>query len=179
MRGGVKKPGTVGQGRKTAGHAREAERERKRVIPQAESPGSGQGRVADAATQAKGGLFPPQETGAGQGGVVIQLGKPIAGRASLRQVQMPAVFEGGDFTVWIEHALIIISAEENMAKHQTEERMGHLRTTVELEPGEKLALCRCFKSGDFPFCDGTHKTLESNVGPVLVSVVKEEKNIAG
>jgi CDGSH-type Zn-finger protein len=62
-----------------------------------------------------------------------------------------------------------------MAKHQTIDRMGHLRTAIELEPGEKVALCRCFKSGDFPFCDGTHKTLESNVGPVVVSAPKSEE----
>jgi CDGSH-type Zn-finger protein len=62
-----------------------------------------------------------------------------------------------------------------MAKHQTIDRMGHLRTTVELEPGEKVALCRCFKSGDFPFCDGTHKTLESNIGPVVVSAPEPEE----
>jgi CDGSH-type Zn-finger protein len=63
-----------------------------------------------------------------------------------------------------------------MPEHSTEERMGHLRTEVKLEAGEKVALCRCLKSGNFPFCDGTHKTLENNAGPVIVSAPpKEEK----
>lgn len=55
-----------------------------------------------------------------------------------------------------------------MATHSTEERSGHLRTTVQLEPGEQAALCRCFKSKKFPFCDGTHRQEPSNVGPVIV-----------
>jgi len=60
-----------------------------------------------------------------------------------------------------------------MAEHTTENRAGHLRTTIYLEPGEVVALCRCFKSKDFPFCDGTHKTLDSEVGPVIVHALKE------
>jgi CDGSH-type Zn-finger protein len=56
-----------------------------------------------------------------------------------------------------------------MAEHKTEERNGHLRTEITLEPGERVALCRCFKSGNFPFCDGTHKTLPENVGPAIVA----------
>jgi CDGSH-type Zn-finger protein len=62
-----------------------------------------------------------------------------------------------------------------MPEHTTEDRNGHLRTEVRLANGEKVALCRCFASGDFPFCDGTHKTLDSTVGPVIVSAPKEEK----
>ncbi len=44
-----------------------------------------------------------------------------------------------------------------MATHETEERNGKLRTVMKLEPGERVALCRCMRSKDFPFCDGTHK----------------------
>jgi|GEM_PF-425411 len=55
-----------------------------------------------------------------------------------------------------------------MAKVTSEEQNGHLRTIVELEPGEQVSLCRCWKSGKFPFCDGTHKTLEGSVGSVRV-----------
>jgi CDGSH-type Zn-finger protein len=62
-----------------------------------------------------------------------------------------------------------------MPEHTTEERNGHLRTEVKLANGEKVALCRCFKSADFPFCDGTHKTLDSTVGPVIVSAPKDQK----
>jgi CDGSH-type Zn-finger protein len=44
-----------------------------------------------------------------------------------------------------------------MAIHETEERNGKLRTVMKLEPGERVALCRCMRSAEFPFCDGTHK----------------------
>ncbi len=32
-----------------------------------------------------------------------------------------------------------------MAIHNTEERDGKLRTTMKLEPGERVALCRCLQ----------------------------------
>lgn len=55
-----------------------------------------------------------------------------------------------------------------MAKVTSEEQNGHLRTIVELEPGEQVSLCRCWKSSRFPFCDGTHRQVEGNVGPARV-----------
>lgn len=60
-----------------------------------------------------------------------------------------------------------------MAKHSTEEIEGRPRTVVELEPGERVALCRCFKSSKFPFCDGTHKQYQG-VGPVIVQAPGEK-----
>ncbi|MFN7019495.1 MAG: CDGSH iron-sulfur domain-containing protein [Fimbriimonadales bacterium] len=60
-----------------------------------------------------------------------------------------------------------------MAIHETEERNGKLRTTMKLNPGERVALCRCMKSADFPFCDGTHKQLECNTGPIIVEALTE------
>jgi CDGSH-type Zn-finger protein len=63
-----------------------------------------------------------------------------------------------------------------MPTHATEDRFGHLRTTVQLQKGErKVALCRCFQSKDFPFCDGTHKQLPTNAGPVIVEVTLPEE----
>ncbi len=62
-----------------------------------------------------------------------------------------------------------------MATVTTEERNGHVRTTVALEPGERCSLCRCFKSEKFPLCDGTHKTLQGNWGPVIVQAPDTEK----
>ncbi len=44
-----------------------------------------------------------------------------------------------------------------MAEYSTEDRNGRLRTELKLAPGEKVSLCRCMKSADFLFCDGTHK----------------------
>lgn len=61
-----------------------------------------------------------------------------------------------------------------MAKHSTQEIDGRPRTVVELEPGERIALCRCFKSTKFPFCDGTHKEYQG-VGPVIVQAPGEKK----
>ena len=62
-----------------------------------------------------------------------------------------------------------------MAKDTTEERLGHLRTTVELQPGESVALCRCFGSKEFPYCDGTHKSMKHSVGPVIVKTPGNEE----
>lgn len=57
-----------------------------------------------------------------------------------------------------------------MAEHSTISKNGHQRTTVKIEPGETVLLCRCFKSTIFPMCDGLHKTLNNETGPVLVEV---------
>ena len=38
---------------------------------------------------------------------------------------------------------------------------------VELNSGEKVYLCRCFKSKDMPLCDGSHKDVPGT-GPALV-----------
>ena len=55
-----------------------------------------------------------------------------------------------------------------------EDRNGHLRTTITLHPGDRVKLCRCWKSKEFPYCDGTHKELEGDpAGPVVVEVALE------
>lgn len=59
-----------------------------------------------------------------------------------------------------------------MAIHETEERFGKLRTVIKLRPGERVALCRCMQSKEFPFCDGTHKQLEGKTGPVIIEAVR-------
>ena len=55
-----------------------------------------------------------------------------------------------------------------MAEISTEVRNGHIRNSVHLVPGEKISLCRCFKSKEFPICDGFHRTIEGEFGPVIV-----------
>ncbi|GIX46110.1 MAG: hypothetical protein KatS3mg131_0321 [Candidatus Tectimicrobiota bacterium] len=57
-----------------------------------------------------------------------------------------------------------------MATVQTQSS-EHPLTTVKLEPGERVALCRCFASGKFPFCDGSHKQ-HPGKGPVIVEAPK-------
>lgn len=58
-----------------------------------------------------------------------------------------------------------------MAQFTNEEHKGHLRTFVKIEPGEKIKLCRCSKSTTYPYCDGSHSTLEITEGPVFIEVV--------
>ncbi len=58
-----------------------------------------------------------------------------------------------------------------MAEVQTQ-NTDHPRTTVKLQPGEKVALCRCFASQKFPFCDGAHRQHPGR-GPAIVEVVQE------
>jgi len=61
-----------------------------------------------------------------------------------------------------------------------EDRDGHLRTVITIQPGERVKLCRCMKSKEFPFCDGTHKTLKGNpAGPVVVEVIQPQAGKTG
>jgi CDGSH-type Zn-finger protein len=58
----------------------------------------------------------------------------------------------------------------------TEDRNGHLRTTVQIQPGERVKLCRCMRSKIFPLCDEAHKTIpDTNAGPVIVEAVMPEE----
>jgi len=49
----------------------------------------------------------------------------------------------------------------------------HPITTVKLTVGEKVALCRCFASSTFPYCDGSHKH-HAGKGPAIVEAVSAE-----
>lgn len=55
-----------------------------------------------------------------------------------------------------------------MATFTNEDRNGRIRTTMELKPGEKVKLCRCWRSATFPFCDESHKQVADNMGPLTV-----------
>lgn len=63
-----------------------------------------------------------------------------------------------------------------MPDHQyaTEQRRGHIRTRVILRRGEVISLCRCWQSGNFPLCDGAHKNIPEDWGPVNVSTECDE-----
>jgi CDGSH-type Zn-finger protein len=60
---------------------------------------------------------------------------------------------------------IIISAEKN----------GHIGHIVKLQLGERVLLCRCYKSATFPLCDLVHAKHEGTFGPLVVEAVKEEE----
>lgn len=56
-----------------------------------------------------------------------------------------------------------------MAEHKTETIGSTVRTEMTLTAGERVFICRCMKSADFPFCDGTHRQHEGT-GPCVVIV---------
>ncbi|MEJ5200328.1 MAG: CDGSH iron-sulfur domain-containing protein [Anaerolineae bacterium] len=56
------------------------------------------------------------------------------------------------------------------------------RHEEEVPVGKRVAFCRCWQSGKFPYCDGTHRKINADtgdaVGPVIVTAVAaaEEKS---
>ncbi len=55
---------------------------------------------------------------------------------------------------------------------------GHPDRHVEEPPvGQTVAICRCWQSGKFPYCDGTHRKVNAemgdNVGPAIIKAVAE------
>lgn len=60
-----------------------------------------------------------------------------------------------------------------MPVFETVEKDGHVRHVVKLEPGEKVALCRCYESKLFPFCDGSHKQADHNIGPAEIEITTD------
>ncbi len=51
------------------------------------------------------------------------------------------------------------------------------RHNEELPAGQTVAICRCWHSGKFPYCDGTHRKVNAetgdNVGPAIIKTVVE------
>jgi CDGSH-type Zn-finger protein len=50
------------------------------------------------------------------------------------------------------------------------------RATMEIKPGEKVALCRCWQSKKFPYCDGAHRQLNEEqgccLGPIIITAIE-------
>ncbi len=57
-----------------------------------------------------------------------------------------------------------------MATFTNEDRNGRIRTTMQLQPGERVKLCRCWRSKIFPYCDESHKQVADGHGPLIVEV---------
>ena len=59
---------------------------------------------------------------------------------------------------------------------KVEQGSAKVVNTLELKAGEKCVICRCWKSGKFPLCDGAHtahnEATGDNVGPAIISVAK-------
>lgn len=62
-----------------------------------------------------------------------------------------------------------------MPEHSTIEKNGRLKTRIILKQGEAVELCRCMQTKDFPFCDGTHKHIDTTAGPIVVEVLSSEE----
>ena len=59
------------------------------------------------------------------------------------------------------------------------EKNGHIGHIVKVQPGEKLMLCRCYKSATFPLCDLVHGKYSESFGPLIIEGVKAEPSQQG
>ena len=52
------------------------------------------------------------------------------------------------------------------------------RHNEELPAGKTIAICRCWQSDKFPYCDGTHRKVNAeggdSVGPAIIKAVAAE-----
>ena len=48
------------------------------------------------------------------------------------------------------------------------------RHEINIKDGQTVALCRCWASKKFPYCDGSHRKLDDNLGPVIVKGSTDE-----
>jgi CDGSH-type Zn-finger protein len=55
------------------------------------------------------------------------------------------------------------------------EKNGHIGHLVKLQPGEKVLLCRCYRSATFPLCDLVHGKHDDTLGPLVVEAAKDEE----
>ncbi len=54
------------------------------------------------------------------------------------------------------------------------------RHTETIPAGKRVAFCRCWQSDKFPYCDGTHRDVnteeDNDVGPVIVGAEAESSD---
>jgi CDGSH-type Zn-finger protein len=44
---------------------------------------------------------------------------------------------------------------------------------IKAKPGEKIVICRCWKSKKFPLCDGSHRQFNLEQGPAIIEYEKD------
>ena len=63
---------------------------------------------------------------------------------------------------------MIINDQQHPSRHQ-----------IELKPGDKIFICRCWKSANFPYCDGSHRGhcehAGDDVGPATITVPESQQ----
>jgi CDGSH-type Zn-finger protein len=59
-----------------------------------------------------------------------------------------------------------------MPEVTTIEKDGRLRLVFALQPGERAKICSCYSSKKFPFCDGTHSHLHTNLEPAILDAAQ-------
>lgn len=62
---------------------------------------------------------------------------------------------------------------KNHINHKVSKQNAKVVNTVDIEDiGEKAAFCRCWKSNNWPYCDGAHGQHNTetgdNVGPLII-----------
>ena len=58
------------------------------------------------------------------------------------------------------------------------ENLHPMKHTEKLSSGKTIALCRCWHSDKFPYCDGTHRKINEEtgdkVGPAVITLVEDD-----
>lgn len=66
----------------------------------------------------------------------------------------------------------------NRINHNVDLANPKVADFIEVKPGEKFVACRCWLSGKWPACDGSHvehnKRTGDNVGPAVITGAKEK-----
>jgi len=51
---------------------------------------------------------------------------------------------------------------------------NHPIDRIEAQPGDNIAICRCWAATNMPYCDGSHKSIPGR-GPAIINIVRQPK----